>query len=252
MWLIKKAVLFCLTAPGLFFIILFVNAFVFTVKKSTQRFKLRFLLISVIITYLITTSIATKPILHRIEGDCFVDLGRLNKVDAIVVLTGGTEKDFEKDQFSKTANTTMKRIVVAAAIYNEIKKPIIILGGVTKKGEPAESTTASNVLVALGVPTNNIMKDEKSTNTYENIEELEKIAHGSGFREMALVSSASHIPRIRMLLERKRLNVTLVPTACTASSKINFEDFVPSIRNMNINMTLLYELLGNIKYAIYY
>ena len=31
-----------------------------------------------------------------------------------------------------------------------------------------------------------------------------------------------------------------------------YEDLIPSIKNMEINLTLLYEILGNIKYAIFY
>jgi len=252
MWIIKKIVLFCLTAPGLFFIILFANAIVFTLKKFSQKFRLRFLLASLILTYLATTSIITKPILHKIEGNCSFDVKALSKIDAIAVLTAGTEKNFENDQISKTADTTMKRLVAGAAIYNEINRPIIILGGKTKRGEPAESVTSAKVLIAMGIPGKNIITEKNSLNTYENINELEKIVGKLGVKNIALVSSASHMPRIKMLLENKKLNITLIPTACNASQKINYEDFVPSIRNMGINLTLLYELLGNMKYAIYY
>jgi len=252
MLIIKKTVLFCLTAPGLFFIILLANAAVFKLGKFSQRFRLRFLLASLMITYIATTSIITKPILHKIEGNCSFDVKSLDKVDAIAVLTAGTEKDFENDQLSKTASITIKRLIAGAAIYNEIKKPIIILGGKTKANEPAESVTAAKVLVAIGIPASEIITEENSLNTYENINELEKIADKIGVKNFVLVSSASHMPRIKMLLENKKLNVILAPAACNASSRINSEDFVPSIRNMEINLILLYELLGNLKYAIFY
>lgn len=177
---------------------------------------------------------------------------KMKVLDSIVVLTAGTEKGFEADQFSKTANITMKRLVASAAIYNETKKPIIILGGVTKKNEPAESVTSSKVLMAMGVPPQKIITEEKSTNTHESIQELEKIMSAHGFNNAVVVSSASHLPRIQMLLIEKKIKAILVPTACIAPSGIDYEDLVPSIKNMEINLTLLYEILGNIKYAIFY
>jgi uncharacterized SAM-binding protein YcdF (DUF218 family) len=184
------------------------------------------------------------------EGDCSFDVKGLNKVETIAILTGGIEKNFDNDQVSKTGGTTMKRIVAGAAIYNVIKKPIIILGGKTIPKEPAESVTSANLLIAMGIPPKNIVAEENSMNTYENINELEKIVNKLGIKNIALVSSASHMPRIKMLLKNKKLNVILIPTACNASNKVNSEDLVPSIRNMEINFILLYELLGNIKYAI--
>ena len=221
MWIVKKILLFFLTAPGLFFIILAANAYIFIIPRFTRRFKLRFLLASLILTYLATTSLITKPILHKIEGDCSFDMQKLKMLDSIAVLTAGTEKGFEADQFSKTADITMKRIVASAAIYNETKRPIIILGGITKNNEPAESVTSSKVLTAMGVPAEKIITDEKSINTYESILELERIMNSRGFKNAAVVSSASHIPRIKALLTKKKINVILVPTACTASSEMN-------------------------------
>lgn len=250
MWIIKKLVLFSVTAPGLFFIILLANIIVFNLKKFSQKFKFGFMLVSLLLTYIVTTSIITKPLLHRMEGDCSFDIKTLSKIDAIAIPAAGTEKDFANDPFSKTTGTTTKRLVAGAAIYNVIKKPIIILGGKTNAKEPAESVTSANILIAMGIPSKNIVTEENSINTYENINELEKIANKLGTKNIALVSSASHMPRIKMLLKNKNLNVTLIPTACNASNKVSTEDFIPSIRNMEINFVLLYELLGNVKYAI--
>ena len=250
MLIVKKIALFCLTAPGFFFIILGANALVLTSKKFGQKFRIRFLLASLMLTYIATTAVITKPILHKLEGECSFDIKTLDKIDAIAVLTAGTEKDFNNDQISKAAGTTMTRLVTGAAIYNVIKKPIIILGGKTELQEPAESVTSAKVLAAMGIPAKNIITEENSINTYENINELEKIMSGSKFKNVALVSSASHMPRIKMLLKDKKLNITLIPTACNASSKINYENAVPSIRNMEINLALLYEVLGNIKYSV--
>jgi len=252
MWIIKKAILFCLTAPGLFFIILFANLAIFTFGNFSQKFKRSFLFASLILTYIATTSIITKPILHKIEGDCSFDIKTLSKIDAIAILTAGTEKNFENDPISKTVGTTTKRLVTGAAIYNATKKPIIILGGNTKSKEPAEAATCAKILLAMGIPVKDIVTEENSINTHENIAELEKIMDKLNIKNIALVSSASHIPRIKMLLKNKKAKVTLVPTACNASNKINSEDFMPSIRNMEINLILLYEVLGNMKYAIYY
>ena len=241
MWLIKKITLFFITAPGLFFIILFANVFVFSLSKFTHRFKKRFLFFSFLLTYIATTSLITKPILHKLEGDCSFNAGSLRNIDAITVLTAGTDTD-----------TTIRRLVATAAIYTEIKKPIIILGGITKKGMPAESVSAATMLVAMGLPRTEITTENNSINTYENIIELEKIASTKKINNIALVSSASHIPRIKMLLSKTKLNIIIIPSACTASSKFSYEELIPSINNMEINLTLMYEILGNIKYAIFY
>ncbi len=252
MWIVKKTLLFCLTAPGLFFIILLANAYVLRSNRFTPRFRRLFLFLSILMTYLATTSIVTKPILHKLEGDCSFDMQKVKQVDSIAILTSGTEKGFETDQLSKTPHITMKRLVAGAAIYNEVKRPIMILGGITKRNEPAESVTSSKVLVAMGIPEKNIFTDKKSLNTYENILELGNIMKEHGFKKVAVISSASHMPRIKMLLAKEKINAVLVPTACTVSYGINNEDLIPSIKNMEINMTLLYEILGNIKYAVLY
>jgi len=252
MLIVKKILLFWLTAPGLFFIIFFANALVFSTKKFSKKFQHRLFIASTVLLYIVTTSIITKPLLHKIEGDCSFDIKTLSKIEAIVVLTGGTERDFNNDQVSKVSNTTIKRLVTAAAIYNSIKKPVIIMGGKSNSTEPAESLTGAKILTSMGIPVKDIVTEEKSINTYENITELEKVANQLRVKNIALVSSASHMPRIKKLLKDKELKVTFIPTACNASDRMHADDFVPSIKNMELNLILLYELLGNIKYAIYY
>jgi len=248
MLLIKHLILFLFTAPGIILALFILNAFIVLRKNVTQKAKAILVTASILISYISTTSFITTPLLYNLEN-CCQRPAQLNNIDAIAVPTSGIFAGTYKDPVSKIGNVTLKRLNAACDVYNKIKKPIIILGGVTNNSEPAESVISQEVMLTWGLPKNKIILDATSKNSLENIKELKKIMTEQKFKKVLIVTSAAHAKRIKGLVKKYNIDAELYPTAYITTEGGQINDFIPSIRNMEINSMFLYEFLGNIKYG---
>jgi len=160
-----------------------------------------------------------------------------DKNAVIVVLAGGlrsTLNGWRTTNFSESGDNfgicgSRLRVLAAAALYNffsgfKIKSLIIASGGKGQyqriKGAPFLSAVLKKELIELGIPGNKILEENRSNNTYQQLEELANIVKDRNFKNVILISNKYHLPRIKVFKETdKNLRKILAPVLTIKSAE---------------------------------
>ena len=97
---------------------------------------------------------------------------------------------------SEVSPVFRERINHAINLYQkgQVRK-LIFTGGQGNPGEPTESAAARDYALQSGVPAGDILIEEKSHNTYENIVYAKQIADTNGISKVLIVSDPLHMKR---------------------------------------------------------
>ena len=136
--------------------------------------------------------------------------------DAIVVLGGGVGPAMPPLRPDPELFESSDRVWHAARLFHRGLAPRIIVSGgsyAVQTGQAPPSQTEAmamrQFLLALGVPDDRIVMEERSLNTIENMHETGALV---GTAPIALVTSAYHMPRALRLARRAGLNAAAFPT----------------------------------------
>ena len=141
-------------------------------------------------------------------------LAEIPSSEAIVVL-GGATKSATPPRPGVDLNETGDRVIYAAQLYRQKKAPIIILSGgrIDWRGSgSSESADMATILTSIGIPTEAIVQEPDSLNTYENAVNVRKILAARGIRRVLLITSAMHMPRSLLIFKRQGIDVIPAPT----------------------------------------
>lgn len=94
-------------------------------------------------------------------------------------------------------------------------KKIIFTGGRGNADEDTEAGLARRFAVANGVPDADILVEEKSTSTYENLEFTKPIAEKNAIKTILLVSDPLHLKRSTEIAKSLKYEVLPSPTPTT-------------------------------------
>jgi uncharacterized SAM-binding protein YcdF (DUF218 family) len=117
--------------------------------------------------------------------------------DYVLVLGAG----INKEQISKSLRFRLDKAIEYNKIHDTV--PIIVSGGMGKDEDITEALAMKRYLVSNGVDKNNIIMEEKSTNTYENFE-FSKIIMENKSREkdnisVTLITNRFHMFRAKYI-----------------------------------------------------
>lgn len=138
----------------------------------------------------------------------------LPNAEAIVVLGGATKSAFPPRP-SVDLTEEGDRVLYGAQLYQQKKAPIILVAGgrIDWRGSgPSESADMAAILTQIGVPTEAILQEPLSLNTYENAVNVRKILDARGIRRVLLVTSAMHMPRSLLIFKRQGIAAIPAPT----------------------------------------
>ena len=109
-----------------------------------------------------------------------------------------------------------ERINHAINLYQrgQVRK-LIFTGGQGNPGEPTESTAARDYALQNGIPASDILIEEKSHNTYENILYAKQVADTHGLNKVLIVSDPLHMKRAMAMAEDAGLVAEASPTPST-------------------------------------
>ena len=89
-----------------------------------------------------------------------------------------------------------ERINHGINLYRQGKvRKLIFTGGQGNPGEPTESSAAKKYALKNGVPAQDILIEEKSHNTFENIVYAKQLADSHGLKRVLIVSDPLHMKR---------------------------------------------------------
>ena len=94
-------------------------------------------------------------------------------------------------------------------------RKLIFTGGQGNPGEPTESSAARQYAVESGVPANDILIEEKSHTTYENIVFAKQLADRHGIKKVLIVSDPLHMKRAMTMATDLGLAAEPSPTPST-------------------------------------
>ena len=127
------------------------------------------------------------------------------------------------------------RIEQGCACYQTYPDAVILVSGAQGKNEKvSEAQAMKEVLVKLGVEENQILVEDQSTNTFQNLVYSKKVLTEDGYPEDAqvvIVSSSFHLFRIKMLAKRVGLNAQVIacPNADISSTLKGYLREVPAV-----------------------
>ena len=109
-----------------------------------------------------------------------------------------------------------ERINHGINLYRQGKvRKLIFTGGQGNPGEPTESSAARKYALKNGVPAQDILIEEKSHNTFENIVYAKQLADSHGIKRVLIVSDPLHMKRAMTMTSDVGLIAEPSPTPST-------------------------------------
>ncbi len=151
---------------------------------------------------------------------------------AMIVLAGGF---IPRDRYQKKATLaedSLFRCLAAADLYRESGPCLILLsGGKVNSAEDAPSLAEMmrEFLVTQGVAEADLALEDRSTTTYENAAECDKLLRQRGIRQITLVTDAAHMLRAAGCFEKLGYVVTPAPCRYRAGRfEQRLQNYLPS------------------------
>ncbi|MFH4415469.1 MAG: YdcF family protein [Neisseriaceae bacterium] len=92
------------------------------------------------------------------------------------------------------------RIKHAVELYKKgLVRALVFTGGTPKQGFASEAEVASRWAHRQHIPLSNILQENSSRNTYENLLNTKKITQSRNLSSFILVSDAYHLPRAKVI-----------------------------------------------------
>jgi uncharacterized SAM-binding protein YcdF (DUF218 family) len=109
-----------------------------------------------------------------------------------------------------------ERINHAVDLYHQGKvRKLIFTGGQGNSNEPTEAAAASTYAQANGIPITDILIEQKSHTTFENIVYAKQLADAHNLRTVLIVSDPMHMKRAMTMARDVGLNAYPSPTPTT-------------------------------------
>ena len=233
-----------------FFLLILVFLLLFTNLKKLTIFSAKFLLI--LFLFFGYTPLSNF-LLNKLEDFIKSSKYPVQQLKGIVVLGGSFNSGLQsKERNEVSLNSSAERLTKVLEIYNKNPKILILFSGFSNELKPHgwnESDMAKKFFLDQGVRADNLIFENKSRNTFENIiysKDIIKINKGT----WGLITSASHMPRSYFGFKRQGLVLEPISvdyrTGTNSIFWINF-DIEKGLENWNF---ILHEVVGISYYKI--
>jgi uncharacterized SAM-binding protein YcdF (DUF218 family) len=226
------------------FIIFFLQS-----KKLVIFFSKLFLILFLFFGY----SPLSNFLLSKIEDHIQTSKYPVQQLTGVIVLGGSFNSGLEsKERNEVSLNSSAERLTKALEIYKKNPRLIILFSGFSGELKPqgwSESDMAKKFFLDQGVKLDNLIFENQSRNTFENIKySKDIIANYKG--TWGLITSASHMPR--SFFTFKKQSLILEPISVdykTGTSRMFWINFNISSGLSNWSI-ILHELIGITYYKI--
>ena len=218
-------------------------------KKLVIFFSKLFLILFLIFGY----SPLSNFLLSKIEDHIQTSKYPVQQLTGVIVLGGSFNSGLEsKERNEVSLNSSAERLTKALEIYKKNPRLFILFSGFSGELKPqgwSESEMAKKFFLDQGVKLDNLIFENQSRNTFENIKySKDIIANYKG--TWGLITSASHMPRSFFTFKKQSLILEPInvdyKTGTSRMFWINF-DISSGLSNWSI---ILHELIGISYYKI--
>jgi uncharacterized SAM-binding protein YcdF (DUF218 family) len=151
--------------------------------------------------------ITLTPLTEWVAQPLYIPTSSISRADAIVVMEAWAFEDGELNE------SGVQRVLRAADLYHSAVASIVVVTG--KKASPARTGSAlqpmANLLTRSGVPSQSVLIEDASSNTYESAVHVAAIARSRGWQYVALVTDASHMRRAAASFRKQGVDVAYAP-----------------------------------------
>jgi len=249
MFFILSKILAFLFSPFLWFLISF---FTFLLLKN-EKWKLIFKRISIFILIFFSLGFPLKFLVSRWEV-AGTQIKKVGNYELGVVLSGMAE--YNKDLKVLSARRGIDRIWQTISLYKKGKIKKILISGDTgyiiRKGLH-EADQLKEVLVLWGIPTEDIIVENKSKNTYENAQFTGDMMRQYKYKKkFLLITSALHMPRAAACFKKQNLKFDVFTTDhySVKNSEFTFDQLLPSLNTFTMWEVYLKEVVGYTVYSL--
>jgi uncharacterized SAM-binding protein YcdF (DUF218 family) len=251
MFILKKLITPFLLPPGIFIIILMVVGYM-ALRKKHYRSGIGALSI-VALLWMVSVAPFADFMMRSLESGLAIP--DQPEGDVIIVL-GGSVYGASPDLSGTGAPgpDTMQRMVTGARLQHALGIPIIISGGKVYKTSGSISKVTKRFLIDLGIPSQAVILENRSRDTYENALYSKAICDQKGFARPVLVTSAYHIKRSILSFKKVGLNPLPFPCAITTwpNKHYGWTSYLPRAGALATTSAALHEWIGLIYYNILY
>lgn len=170
-------------------------------------------------------------------------------LEAVVVLGGGvSDGPADLGPAARLTPTSLKRTLEGVRLWRARPGARLILSsGAWRQGRPLSGQVMAELALEMGVAQDKIVAEIFSRDTFENARQTAEFLTGGPF---VLVTSASHMRRSLAVFHRLGLEPIPAPTDYLIADPNPAFWFLPSIRALAINHTILHEYLGLVWYKL--
>ena len=233
-----------------FFLVILIFLLLFTNFKKLTIFSAKFLLILFLFFGYIPLS---NFLLNKIEDFIKPSKYPVQQLTGVIILGGSFDLELEsKERNEVLLNSAAERLTKALEIYKKNPRLLILFSGASNKVKPigwSESDMAKKFFLEQGVRVDNLIFENQSRNTFENISYSKDIIKNNK-GTWGLITSASHMPRSYFAFKKQGLILEPISadyrTGTSSIFWINF-DIKKGLENWNI---ILHEVVGISYYKI--
>jgi uncharacterized SAM-binding protein YcdF (DUF218 family) len=166
------------------------------------------------------------------------------KADAIVVLGGGARDLSWVPAGPEPSEGSLERLVCAVQLARKNHLPLVVTGG---SGEPApgtvrEADAMADTAIRLGFPAQDIVIENRSRNTWENAEAVQKLLPG---KTIVLVTSSFHMWRSVGMFKKQGFSVLPAPAGYRSQTRhASYTNYFPHADALATSSTAISEYLS--------
>ncbi len=210
-------------------------------------------LIGIVLLYLTSTSLVANQLLRYAEDyKIKSDAEQMPKADAIVVLSGMLSSVQSSRGIVKEWGDPDRFFGGVELFKSGKSQKLVFTGGLVpwEKDQTPEGVKLKEFAEAMGVPKNNILVTGEAQNTEQEASALMKLLNQDG-QSILLVTSAFHMPRARLLFERKGFVVYPYPVDFKVNaSRTTLMDFLPDAHSLSLSDIAIREQIGLMYYRV--
>ena len=249
MFFILSKLLAFLFSPFLWF---FISFFLFISLKN-EKWKLFFKRIAIFILIFFTLGFPINFLVARWEvaGTRMENVGNY---EIGVVLSGMVV--YNKDLKALSARRGIDRIWQTITLYKKGKIKKILISGdsgyVIRKGLH-EADQLKEVLVEWGIPSEDIIVENKSKNTFENAQFTGDLMKKKNYKKkFLLITSALHMPRAAACFRKQNLKFDIFTTDhyYLKNTEFTLDQLLPSVNSFVMWEVYLKEIVGYFVYSL--